>query len=318
MKALVVQEGKRVTVQDHPVPLLGPDDILVKTIAVAQNPTDWKFIESRATPGTILGCDFSGYVVQVGQNISFPPVGAHVAGFVQGGTFTDSGAYAEYVRTRADLVWAVPDGTLSHEQAATMGCAFWTAAQALYHSSRLGLAEPPLITNGEDWVLIYGGSSSVGQFAIQLAHLSGYKVVSTASPRNFALVRGLGADAVFDYRDPEVVQKVKDAAGDSIRAALDTISTKESQAISARTIAPAGGKLVLLLPPEPEAKVREDVEIVRELIYTALGREFNFGPVHFLISTEDNAHMVTFLKKVSDLVSSGKIKANPVKLWRAG
>ena len=71
----------------------------------------------------MLGCDWSGHVVLAGKNVSVPPVGAHVAGFVMGATFADSGAYAEYVRTPAELVWAVPDGTLSHEEAATMGCA---------------------------------------------------------------------------------------------------------------------------------------------------------------------------------------------------
>jgi NADPH:quinone reductase-like Zn-dependent oxidoreductase len=42
--------------------------------------------------------------------------------------------------------------------------------------------------------------ASVGQFAVQLAHLSGYKVVTVASPRNHAFVKSLGADAVFDVR----------------------------------------------------------------------------------------------------------------------
>lgn len=50
-------------------------------------------------------------------------VGAQVAGFVMGGTFADYGAFAEYVRTPASLVWPVPEGTFSHEEAATLGCA---------------------------------------------------------------------------------------------------------------------------------------------------------------------------------------------------
>ena len=37
-------------------------------------------------------------------------------------------------------------------------------------------------------------------FAIQLAHLSGYKVVTVASPKNHELLKSLGADAVFDVR----------------------------------------------------------------------------------------------------------------------
>jgi hypothetical protein len=43
---------------------------------------------------------------------------------------------------------------------------------------------------------------------------SGARVVSTASPKNFDLVKSLGADAVFDYRDSDVVKKIKDWAGD--------------------------------------------------------------------------------------------------------
>lgn len=80
----------------------------------------------RADPGTIIGCDFSGTVVQLGSKAAeqaFVKVGDHVAGFVQGGTYQDRGAFAEYVKTPADLVWRVPTGTLTHEEAATMGCA---------------------------------------------------------------------------------------------------------------------------------------------------------------------------------------------------
>lgn len=37
-------------------------------------------------------------------------------------------------------------------------------------------------------------------FAVQLAHLAGYKVVGLASPKNFDLVKSFGADAVVDVR----------------------------------------------------------------------------------------------------------------------
>lgn len=81
---------------------------------------------ARVDPGTIIGCDFSGTVVQLGKvaaEQAFVKLGDHVAGFVQGGTYRDRGAFAEYVKTPADLVWRVPTGTLTHEEAATMGCA---------------------------------------------------------------------------------------------------------------------------------------------------------------------------------------------------
>lgn len=106
-------------------------------------------------------------------------------------------------------------------------------------------------------------SAAVGHFAIQLAHLAGYKVVTTASPRNFELAKSLGADAVFDYRDADVVAKVKQVTGDSVTKALDAISLKESQRISAQVIAPTGGKVVLVLGPEAGATDRKDIQFIR-------------------------------------------------------
>ena len=48
--------------------------------------------------------------------------------------------------------------------------------------------------------LVYSGSTAVGHYAVQLAHLSGYKVVATASPKNHGTLESLGADVVFDVR----------------------------------------------------------------------------------------------------------------------
>ena len=61
--------------------------------------------------------------MQVGKNVSNVKVGDHVAGFVHGAAFPDEGAFAEYVKIAGDLVWPVPEGTLSHDEAATLGCA---------------------------------------------------------------------------------------------------------------------------------------------------------------------------------------------------
>ena len=133
------------------------------------------------------------------------------------------GAFSQYAKTFSDVVWEIPEGTLSFEQAAATASpcdssfspfyltshprfdittSLNTAFQALYGAKELGLTQrfdsaPPKGTENT-WVFIYGGSSGVGQFAIQLAKLSGYKVVTVASPRNHEFLKGLGADAVFD------------------------------------------------------------------------------------------------------------------------
>lgn len=135
------------------------------------------------------------------------------------------GAFTEYSKTFSDLVWRIPEGTLSFEQAVATASpcvshiqsvfppqgsdtttSLNTAFQALYGTNELGLTQyfdsaPPKEAENT-WVFVYGGSSGVGQFGIQLAKLSGYKVVTVASPRNHELLKGLGADAVFDVCTP--------------------------------------------------------------------------------------------------------------------
>ena len=147
MKALVTLGPKISAVQEVPVPSISDDEILVKVVAVAQNPTDWQRthfdilllylrnlnhlsflyhdvdIDLVGNAGTICGCDFSGNVAAVGNNVTHFNVGDHVAGFTHGGFYKDRGAFAEYTKVSADLVWKVPENTLSHEEAATFGCA---------------------------------------------------------------------------------------------------------------------------------------------------------------------------------------------------
>ncbi len=111
---------------------------------MAQNPSDWKRTSaspviwgaphlSRSTdidfklgkPGSILGTDFSGIVVETGKNVTGgPKVGDHVAGIAHACAYPDKGAYAEYVKADSELVWVVPENTFSHEQAAAYGAAY--------------------------------------------------------------------------------------------------------------------------------------------------------------------------------------------------
>ncbi|KAI0337936.1 GroES-like protein [Trametopsis cervina] len=318
MKAVVVKEKGVIAVEDVPVPTLADDEILVKVAAVAQNPTDWQHVDLVGNPGTILGCDWSGHVVKRGSKVSKFAFADHVAGFAHGGTYTDRGAFAEYVKAPEDLAWKVPSDEISNEESATLGCAFWTAVQALFHPGRLGLVEPPKKVKREEWIFVYGGSTSVGVYAVQLAHVAGYKVVSVASPHNHDLVKNKGADAVFDYKDPQVVEKIKAATKNSLHLALDTISSAETQSLVVRSLADGPGKIIVLQKPEEEAiKLRSDVTIQHTLIYTALGKEFTLG-TFYPASNEDRAHIAQFLKKLPDLINAGVVRHNKIKRWQGG
>ncbi|KAH9928551.1 GroES-like protein [Epithele typhae] len=321
MRAAIIEEGRKFEIKSHAVPVVGDNDILVKTVAVALNPTDWKHVAySAGIPGSILGCDFSGTVVKVGSAVQTVSVGQSVTGFVHGGLFPDEGAFAEYVKTQSDLVLVIPEDTLTHEEAAAIGCAFWTAVQALFHPTRLGLTEPPAKTSNDEWILVYGGSTAVSQSAVQLATLAGYKVVSTASPHNFEFVKSLRASAVFDYHAPDVVGQIKVATGDGVVHAMDSIPSVDPLRICAESIGPAGGNVVqLVLAPVPGVTERKDVAFKPALIYSALGREWVLpNGTTFPVSEGGRTHMVSFLKKLPELVKSGAVKPLPIKHWEGG
>ena len=186
------------------------------------NPTDWKHRDFLAPPGSWLGCDFAGTVEKVGSGVDNVRVGDRVAAFVHGGQWEGEGSFAEYVKAQAGLVWRVPDN-LSDEEAAAAGgigpCTLvrpaleenpeisnltfspecppaGTAIQALY--MRLGLNLPNSPSKDGEPILVWGGSTSVGLYALQLLKASGYTPISVSSPKNFDLVKKFGAAAVFD------------------------------------------------------------------------------------------------------------------------
>ena len=69
-----------------PIPHLPDDYILVQTVAVALNPTDWTSLEAVGKDGSVVGCDYAGIVQKVGKAVKRDfKKGDRVAGFAHGG-----------------------------------------------------------------------------------------------------------------------------------------------------------------------------------------------------------------------------------------
>jgi NADPH:quinone reductase-like Zn-dependent oxidoreductase len=112
------------------------------------------------------------------------------------------------------------------------------------------------------WILVWGGASSVGLFAIQLARLSGYRVIATASLKNAELVKSSGADVVLNYRDADVVEQIKAATDGGVAYGVDTVALEDTQLASVRAFGPKGGELLVTLwIDEGAAKLRGDVQV---------------------------------------------------------
>lgn len=207
------------------IPQPATEEIVVRVRAVAINPVDWVVQgTSRVTyrwlrTPAVLGSDVAGEVVAVGSGVTRFRVGQRVFGLATG---TDrgrdplrEGAFQEYTVLLERLAAPTPDA-LSDEEAAVFPLGVSTAACALFQPGHLGLRMPIDGTPRGDGgvVVVWGGSTSVGMNAIQLARAAGYNVVSTASPRNAALVQSLGADAVVDYGSANAVGDLVAAIGD--------------------------------------------------------------------------------------------------------
>src|SRR5690606_15603267 len=81
-----------------------------------------------------------------------------------------SGAFSEYIAERAVNVWRLPDN-LSWEEGAAVGCAVTSSVgMALWTSLKLSRT-PEEPTSDPKFVLVYGGSTASGTFAIQLLKL---------------------------------------------------------------------------------------------------------------------------------------------------
>ena len=93
-------------------------------------------------------------------------------------------------------------------------------------------------------VLIHGGAGGVGSLAVQLAHGRDLRVLATASARDVAFVRSLGADGVIDYHAERFDEKARD-----VDMVLDTIGD-ETRERSWRVLR-KGGVLVTLVSPIP-------------------------------------------------------------------
>ena len=148
------------------------------------------------------------------------------------------------------------------------------------------------------------------------AYSSNLQVITTCSPHNFDLVKGRGADFVFDYNSPSLAADIRDASKGSLRHAFDCISTEVTARVCAESLGASGGQYSSLLPVEKLP--REDVSNKFTLAYTALGDRFIYNSIEFPASKDDHAFMVDFQSLTSKLLEQGKIKPHPHHVKQGG
>ncbi|KAH7230173.1 chaperonin 10-like protein [Fusarium redolens] len=240
-----------------PTPKSG--EVVIKAQSYALNPVEWKIQEQDffiKTYPFILGADVAGYVEDIGEGVTHVQKGQRVMGYCIGLGVNNPafGAFQLYPTLFAPLVCPIPD-SLSFDEAAVAPLAVTTAAVNLYHRSHLNLPLPSLSPQPSGKVLlVWGGSSSVGSTAIQLAVASGLEVISTASELNHSLVKSVGATTVLDYKSPAIVQDVVSVlSGRELVGIFDAISEPESMKPINEILDQIGShKVGLVVPPTIE------------------------------------------------------------------
>jgi alcohol dehydrogenase len=206
-----------------PRPEPGPGDLLVRVRAAGVNPLDYKIRDGKVKVllpfsfPLILGTDLAGDVEAVGPGVTRFKVGDAVYSRLDNDRI---GAFAEYALVRESAAARKP-ARLDYVEAASLPLVGLTAWQAL-----IGLAQ---LRAGQK-VLIHAGSGGVGTFAIQLAKHLGAQVATTASNRNHALVKSLGADVAIDYKTTRFEEEVRNQdvildtqAGDTLLRSFEAI-----------------------------------------------------------------------------------------------
>lgn len=197
--------------QDVPRPVPGRGELLIRVYAAGFLATElswyptWHTKTGEARVGAVPGHEFSGVVAAAGPEVGCLEVGQHVFGM---NDWYSDGAMADYCVAPFFAVIPKPPG-LTHVEAASVPISALTAWQGLLDHGKLQKG---------DRVLIHGGAGGVGVFAIQVAHLHGAHVVTTASAQNREFLLTLGADQVIDYR----VERFEECAG-GIDLVFDTV-----------------------------------------------------------------------------------------------
>ena len=190
------------TVSQRPMPVPGPEEVVIRVAASTVNPTDLMMrsglqaaLMTALTPPYVAGMEFSGRIHALGEGTTGLRHGQPVIGVVNPRR-PDGGAHSEYLRVPARSVAPLAPG-IDLIGAATVPMNALTAHMAL---ELLGLKQ------GQS-VLITGGAGMLGGYAIQLARLAGLIVVANSATEDWPFLGGLGADILVP-RDEGMAQGV--------------------------------------------------------------------------------------------------------------
>ncbi|WP_109524903.1 NAD(P)H-quinone oxidoreductase [Nocardia aurea] len=201
MRAIVItRPGEPEVLEWREVPDPRPDqgEVLIEVTAAGVNRADVHqrrgFYDPPPGAPPYPGLEVSGVVAEVGSDVEGFRAGDEVCALMAGG------GYAERVAVPWQQVMPVPEGVSLVRAAALpeVACTVWSNVFMLARLRR-----------GET-LLVHGGASGIGTFAVQLAKALGSRVVTTAgSAAKIQPLKELGADEVVNHREEDFTEKAR-------------------------------------------------------------------------------------------------------------
>jgi NADPH2:quinone reductase len=287
-----VQPGgpEALVVRERPMPVAGPDDVLIRIAAAGLNRAD--VLQRRGVypppPGAVSwpGLEVAGTVTAVGANVREIKLGSEVCVLLPGG------GYAEYCTAPAVLCMPIPAG-LTTVEAAALPEAYFTVWSNLYEFARLKWGER---------LLVHGGASGIGVTAIQLARERGSSVYVTAgSDEKCRFCEGLGAERAINYRTTDFLAAIEESTqGRGVDVVLDMVGG-DYFARNLAALAPDGRLVIIATPGGNEAQLDLRAVMMKRLVIT--GSALRPRTLDFKRQIRD-----TLIREVWPLLASGRLK----------
>lgn len=193
---------------------------------------------------------------------------------------------------------------LAFESAACLGVAALTAAMTLWKWLEVPRIASSSTESEKDVLLIWGGSTATGQFAVQIALQSGLEVIAVTSSKTQSLVESLGAQTVI-VRDgktnDEIVEAIVAIGGDRITRALDLVGN-DTAPFSLKALSKSRPCLFAPLAFMKTQEVPENVKIL-----TVEMKQF----------VNDKSSQA-YAEALNDLVASGRLKLPELEILKGG
>ncbi|OCL05491.1 putative alcohol dehydrogenase [Glonium stellatum] len=308
-KALIITEvGKPLgLVTDWLVPQPGPDQVLLKVTVAGLNPHDGKTREwGLFAPNlpAVIANDVTGTVAALGPGVTKYQIGDRVVSQPEFRETYAQNGLQEYAVNDISAGCKIPD-SITDDEAASLPTNIIAPLVGLF-STEHGLGIPAPWTEGAksfDYkntaLLIIGGGSNCGKFAVQLAKLANIGTIISVGGFDEEL-KGFGATHVLDRHGGEeaVLERIRKVVADDLIYVFDAINPPETLVLGMKALSSTKkGKLARLLPTHPADKS------------TVLGKKAGFEVVDVYGSSQAQPDLAyPFWERVPEYLTSGKLK----------